>query len=58
MGKDWQKGDTYSLLAGVKTGLAIMKMSVEGLQKLEIDPPQVPAIPLMGINSKDPSSYY
>ena len=46
----WRKGNTLTLLVGMQISTATMENSVEdSLNKLEIELPYDPAIPLLGI---------
>ena len=49
----WRKGNPLTLLVGMQTSAAIMENSVEFLKKLEIELPYDPAIPLLGIHTKE-----
>ena len=50
----WRKGNSLILLVGMQTSTATMENSVKlELKKLEIELPFDPAIPLLGINSKE-----
>ena len=49
----WRKGNPLTLLVGMQTSAAIMENSVEFLKKLEIELPYNPAIPLLGIHTKE-----
>ena len=49
----WRKGNPLTLLVGMQTGTAIMEDSVEIPEKLEIELPYNPAIPLLGIHTKE-----
>jgi hypothetical protein len=44
--------NTYSLLVGVQTGSTTMEISVGVPQKLKMELPQDPAIPLLGMYQK------
>ena len=46
----WRKGNPLTLLVGMQTSTATIKNSVE---KLEIELPYDPAIPLLGIHTKE-----
>ena len=46
------KGDPLTLLVGMQTSTATMENSVE-IKKLEIELPYDPAIPLLGIHTKE-----
>ena len=53
----WRKGNPLTLLVGMQTSTAAMENSVEiGLKKLEIELPYDPAIPLLGIHTKETRS--
>ena len=53
----WGKGNPLTLLVGMQTSTAAMENSVEiGLKKLEIELPYDPAIPLLGIHTKETRS--
>ena len=49
----WRKGNPLTLLVGMQTGTATMENSVEIPEKLEIELPYDPAIPLVGIHTKE-----
>ncbi|WP_228811956.1 hypothetical protein, partial [Nocardia otitidiscaviarum] len=49
----WRKGSPLTLLVGMQTGTATMENSVEIPKKLEIELPYDPAIPLLGIHTKE-----
>ena len=50
----WRKGNPLTLLVGMQASTVTMENSVEiPLKKLEIELPYNPAIPLLGIHSKD-----
>jgi hypothetical protein len=49
----WRKRNMPPLLVGLQGGTTTLEISLEVLGKLEIDLPQYPAIPLLGIYSKD-----
>ena len=49
----WRKGNPLTLLVGMQTSRATMENSVEFLRKLEIEMPYDPAIPLLGIHTKE-----
>ena len=51
--KVWRKGNPLTLLVGVQTGTATMENSVEILLKNGIELPYDPAIPLLGIHTKE-----
>ena len=48
-----RKRNLLTLLVGMQTSAAIMENSVEFLKKLEIELPYNPAIPLLGIHTKE-----
>ena len=47
------KGKPFTLLVGFQTSTATMENSVKILKKLKIDLPYNPAIPLLGIHTKE-----
>ena len=49
----WRKGNPLTLLVGMQTRTATMENSVRFLKKLEIELPYDPAIPLLGIHTKE-----
>ena len=49
----WRKGNRLTLLVGMQTSTATMENSVEILKKLEIELPQHPEIPLLGIHTEE-----
>ena len=49
----WRKGKPLTLLVGMQTSTATMENSVEILKRLEIELPYDPAIPLLGIHTKE-----
>ena len=49
----WRKGKPLTLLVGVQIGTATMENSVEIPQKLEIELPYDPAIPLLGTHPEE-----
>ena len=49
----WRKGNHLTLLVGMQTSTATMENSVEISEKLEIELPYDPAIPLLGIHTKE-----
>ena len=54
----WRKGNPFTLLVGMQTSIASMVNSVDSvsffsLNKLETELPYNPAIPLLGIHSKE-----
>ena len=52
------KGNPHSLLVGVQTSISTLEISVVVSQKMRINLPQDPAIPLLGIYPKDAQSYH
>ena len=50
----WRKGNAFALLVGMQTGAATVESSMEISQKLKMDLPFDPAIPLLGIYLKEP----
>ena len=48
----WRKGNSSTLLVGTQTGAATVESSLELLQKLKMEVPYDPAIPLLGIYSE------
>ena len=48
-----RKGNFLILLVGMQTSTVTMEKSVEIPKKLEIEQPYDPAIPLMGIHTKE-----
>ena len=53
----WRKGNPLTLLVGMQTSTATTENSVEILyKKLEIELPHDPAIPLLGIHTKETGS--
>ena len=52
----WRKGNPLTLLMGMQTSTATMDNSVGFLKKLEIELPYDPAIPLLGIHTKETRS--
>lgn len=53
----WRKRNTPPLLVGLQTGTTILEISLEVPQKLDIELPELPAIPLLGIYPKDAPTY-
>ena len=53
MERVWRKGNLLTLLVGMQTSTATMENSVEIFKKLEIELPYDPAIPLLGIYTKE-----
>jgi hypothetical protein len=51
----WRKRKTPSLLVGLQVGTTILQINYRFLRKLEVDLPEDPAIPLLGIYPKDGS---
>ena len=49
----WRKGNPLTLLVGMQTSTATMENSVKILKKLETELPYDPAIPLLGIHTKE-----
>ena len=49
----WRKGNPLTLLVGMQTSTATMENSVEIKKKLEIELPYDPAIPMLGIHTKE-----
>ena len=52
----WRKGNPFALLVGMQTGVATVERSVETSQKLKMDLPFDPVIPLLGIYLKEPKT--
>ena len=52
----WRKGNPLTLLVGMQTSTAAMGNSVIFLKKLEMELPYNPAIPLLGIHTKETRS--
>ena len=52
----WQKGNPSALLVGMQTGAATVENSIEFLQKLKMELPFDPAIPLLGLYPKNPET--
>ena len=52
----WRKGNPFALLVGMQTGAATVENSMEMPQKLKIDLPLDPVIPLLGIYLKEPKT--
>ena len=52
----WGKGNPSLLLVGMQTGAAIVENSVEFPQRLKMELPFDPVIPLLGIYPKNPES--
>ena len=49
----WRKGNPLTLLVGMQTSTATMENMWRFLKKLEIELPYDPAIPLLGIHTKE-----
>jgi len=49
----WRKGSALTLLVRMQTGTAAMENSGRFLKKLEIELPDDPAIPLLGIHTEE-----
>ena len=49
----WKKGNPLTLLVGMQASTATMENSMEIPKKLEIELPYDPAIPLLGIHTKE-----
>ena len=52
----WRKRNPFALLVGMQTGAATVENSMEIHQKLKMDVPFDPAIPLLGIYPKEPKT--
>ena len=52
----WRKGNSFALLMGMQTGAATVESSMEICHKLKMDLPFDPAIPLLGIYTKEPNT--
>ena len=52
----WRKGNPPKLLVGMQTSTATLENSVEFLKKLQIELPYDPAIPPLGIHTKETRS--
>ena len=52
----WRKGNPSALLLGMQIGAATMEDSMEGPQKLTMEWPYDPVIPLLGIYPKKPNT--
>ena len=52
----WIKGNSSALLVGMQTGAATVESSMEIPQKLKMDLPFDPVIPLLGIYLKEPKT--
>ena len=51
-----RKGNTFALLVGLQAGAATVGSSMEGPQKLKMDLPFDPVIPLLGLYPKEPKT--
>ena len=49
----WRKGNPLTLLVGMQTSIATWRTVWRFLQKLEIELPYDPAIPLLGIHTEE-----
>ena len=54
--KMWGKGNPSTLLVGMQTGAATVENSMEFPQKLKMELPFDPAIPLLGVYPKKPET--
>ena len=52
----WSKGNPSALLVGMQTGAATVENSMEFPQKTKMELPFDPAIPLLGLYSKNPET--
>ena len=52
----WRKGNPNALLMGIHTGAATVENSMEFPQKLKVELPFDPVIPLLGLYSKNPAT--
>ena len=52
----WRKGNPSALLVGMQTGTAIVENSMEFPQKIKMELPVDPAIPLLGLCPKNPET--
>ena len=52
----WRKGNPSVLLIRMQTGAATVENSMGSLQKLKMELPFDPAIPLLGVYPKNPKS--
>ena len=52
----WRKGNLSTLLVGMQTGEATVENSMEFPQKLKMELPFDPAIPLLGLYLKNPET--
>ena len=56
LAKLWRKGNPSALLVGLQTGAATVENSMEFPQKLKMELPFDPTIPLLGIYPKNPET--
>ena len=49
----WRKGNPLTLLVGMQTSIATLETVWRFLKRLEIELPYDPAIPLLGIHTKE-----
>ena len=52
----WRKGNPSTLLVGIQTGVATVENSMRFPQKLKMELPFDPAIPLLGLYPKNPET--
>ena len=52
----WRKGNLFFLLVGMQTGAATVESSMELPQKIKMELPNDPVIPLLGIYPKKPKT--
>ena len=52
----WRKGNSSTLLVGMQTGAATVENSMEFPQKIKMELPFDPAIPLLGLYPKNPET--
>ena len=52
----WRKGNPSALLVGMQTGAVTVENSMDFLQKLKLELPFDPAIPLLGLYPKNPET--
>ena len=52
----WRKGNPFALLVGMQAGAATVENSMEMPQKLKMDLPLDPVIPLLRIYLKEPKT--
>ena len=52
----WRKGNPSAMLVGMQTGAATVENSIEFPQKLKMELPFDPAIPLLGLYPKNPET--